>query len=338
MARIPINTGSQANDGTGDDLRSAFVSVNENFIELYAASPVSSQITIEGNEITTNVSNANLILSASGTGVIQIEGIQIRDNHIEGIRSNEDLFITPSGTGNIIAGALRINGTTISADDSTSIKINEILNVNTIASDDSSAILLDDDVNINGLLQVDAIDTNTIASNDSTSITINDSLVITGTTFAPTLDTNVISSGDSSAIQIQDSVNISGALTVAGGIAGLSVLNNSTQSDGTTSISSSTTTQVDSFDTATFRSAKYVISMSDTTNDRFEITEVIVTHGPSSDSTTAAFITSYGSVTNHTGPLSTFTADINDGNLRLLATNTSSDALVFKFVRTAINV
>ena len=62
MARIPINTGSQANDGTGDDLRSAFVSVNENFIELYAASPVSSQITIEGNEITTNVSNANLLM------------------------------------------------------------------------------------------------------------------------------------------------------------------------------------------------------------------------------------------------------------------------------------
>tara|TARA_Y100000114_G_scaffold85211_1_gene78737 strand:+ start:631 stop:1647 length:1017 start_codon:yes stop_codon:yes gene_type:complete len=338
MAQTTINVGSNANDGTGDDLRSAFIAVNDNFTELYAASPVTSQITIEGNEITTNVSNANLILGASGTGAIEIEGIQIRDNHIEGTRSNEDLIISASGTGNLIVGALRINGTTISADDSTSIKINETLNVNTITSDDSTAVLIDDDLNVLGSLQVDSIDTNTLTSTDSTSITINDSLVVAGTLFAPTLDTNVISSGDSTAIQIQDSVNISGALTVAGGIAGLSVLNNSTQSDGTTSISSSTTTEVDSFASATFRSAKYVISMSDTTNDRFEITEILVTHGPSADSTTEAFISSYGSVTNHTGPLSTFTADINDGNVRLLATNTSSDALVFKFVRTAINV
>ena len=54
MARININTGNNANDGTGDDLRSAFISVNANFTELYDASPISSQITIEGNKINTN--------------------------------------------------------------------------------------------------------------------------------------------------------------------------------------------------------------------------------------------------------------------------------------------
>ena len=133
MAKTTINVGSNANDGTGDDIRSAFISVNSNFTELYDASPITSSISFAGNTISTNVSNANLKLEASGSGSIELEGIQIRDNHIEGIRSNEDLIVSASGTGNIIIGAIRINGTTLSADDSSSIKINETLQVNTIS-------------------------------------------------------------------------------------------------------------------------------------------------------------------------------------------------------------
>ena len=62
MAQTTINVGSNANDGTGDDLRSAFIAVNANFTELYAASTVSHQLTFSGNEISTNSSNANLKL------------------------------------------------------------------------------------------------------------------------------------------------------------------------------------------------------------------------------------------------------------------------------------
>ena len=108
MAQTTINVGSNANDGTGDDLRSAFISVNANFTELYATSPATSQISLAGNTISTNASNANLKLIASGTGVIELEGIQIRDNHIEGIRSNEDINISASGTGNIVIGAVTV--------------------------------------------------------------------------------------------------------------------------------------------------------------------------------------------------------------------------------------
>ena len=118
MAQTVLNVGSNANDGTGDTLRSAMISINANFTELYAASPVGSQISLSGNEISSNSSNANLKLTASGTGVIELEGIQIRDNHIEGTRSNEDLHITPAGTGNLLLGAIRVNGTTLSSDDS----------------------------------------------------------------------------------------------------------------------------------------------------------------------------------------------------------------------------
>ena len=168
MAQTVLNVGSNANDGTGDTLRSAMISINSMMTELYAASPVSSQITLSGNSISTNQSNANLKLLANGTGVIELEGIQIRDNHIEGTRSNEDLFVSASGTGNIVIGAIRINGTTISSDDSTAIKINEILHVNKLKSDDSSAVTVDDGLLVTGTLQANTIDTNSISSADST--------------------------------------------------------------------------------------------------------------------------------------------------------------------------
>jgi len=99
MAQQTINIGSTANDGTGDPLRTAFDKINDNFNELYGASPFGQQITIAGNEISSNVSNANLKLTASGTGAIEMEAIQISDNKIQGTRSNEDIAIEPSGTG-----------------------------------------------------------------------------------------------------------------------------------------------------------------------------------------------------------------------------------------------
>ena len=173
MARQNINIGTVANDGTGDDLRVAMQKVNDNFTELYNASPVTAQITISGNQISSNATNANLKLTASGTGVIEFEGIQIRDNHIEATRSNDDLVLSASGTGDIIAGAVRIHGTTISSDDSTKITINEdvdvtgTINVSTIA-------------NGSGSVEIISIDTNNISSTDSTVINVNDGLLVTG--------------------------------------------------------------------------------------------------------------------------------------------------------------
>jgi hypothetical protein len=122
MAKQPINIGSSANDGTGDPLRTAFDKINDNFDELYGASPFGQQITIAGNKITSNISNANLVLEASGTGAIEMEGIQIRDNHIEGVRSNEDLYIDASGTGAIQLTNLKLTtGATVTGIDNGSL-------------------------------------------------------------------------------------------------------------------------------------------------------------------------------------------------------------------------
>jgi len=332
MARINIDTGNNANDGTGDDLRSAFISVNTNFTELYEASPITSQISLAGNIISTNTSNANLKLIASGTGVVELEGIQFRDNNIEGIRSNEDLVISASGTGNIIVGAIRINGTTLSADDSSSIKINETLQVNTISSDDSSAVLVSDNLNISGTLSVDTIDTNTISSNDSTAIQISDALNVSGTLSANTIDTNVISSTDSSAVTISDNLQVNGTLT-ATSISGLTVLNNSTQSDGTITHSGSSGQQpLDSFVHATYRSAKYQVSITDATNSRYALDEIYVTHNG-----TTAFISTTG-VSSTGSSLATYSADISGSNLRILIIPVSNNSVTYKFVKTLIKV
>ena len=332
MAKATINVGSNANDGTGDDLRSAFISVNANFTELYAASPVTSSISLAGNTISTNASNANLKLIASGTGVIELEGIQIRDNHIEGIRSNEDLVISASGTGNIRIGSLRLNGTTISSDDSSSVRINETLHVNTIASDDSTAVTIDDGLLVTGTLQANVIDTNSISSQDSTAIQIDDALNVSGTLSADIIDTNVISSTDSSAVTISDNLQVNGTLT-ATSITGLTVLNNSTQSDGTVTHAGSSGQQpLDSFAHATYRSAKYQVSITDATESRYALDEIYVTHNG-----TTAYISTTG-VSSTGSSLATYSADISGSNLRILIVPNTSDSVTYKFVKTLINV
>ena len=294
MAQTTIDVGSNANDGTGDDLRSAFISVNANFTELYAASPATSQISLAGNTISTNASNANLKLLASGTGVIELEGIQIRDNHIEGIRSNEDINISASGTGNIVIGAVTVT--------------------------------------TGGVLQATTIDTNSISSADSTAIQINDALNISGTLSANIIDTNVISSTDSSAVTISDNLQVNGTLT-ATSISGLTVLNNSTQSDGTVTHSGSSGQQpLDSFVHATYRSAKYQVSITDATNSRYALDEIYVTHNG-----TTAFISTTG-VSSTGSSLATYSADISGSNVRILIVPISSDSVTYKFVRTVINV
>ena len=71
MAQQIIDTGANANDGTGEPLRNAFTAVNENFTEIYTAGPVGSNIRIIKNEIVTTDNNQNIILKPAGIGVIQ---------------------------------------------------------------------------------------------------------------------------------------------------------------------------------------------------------------------------------------------------------------------------
>ncbi len=126
MAQQTLNIGSNANDGTGDNLRAAMVKVNENFSEIYSAPGITTDtITFVGNEISAVRSNDDLVFKPAGTGAVSFPAIKIDDNNIIGTRSNEDINLVPSGTGSVVFGAIKIQGTSLSSDDSTTININD---------------------------------------------------------------------------------------------------------------------------------------------------------------------------------------------------------------------
>ena len=89
-------------------------------------------------------------------------------------------------------------------------------------------------------------------------------------------------------------------------------------------------TSIDSFSASTYRSAKYQVQI--TRGSEYQVTEISIVHDDSD-----SFGTEYATI--KTGEtLSTFSTDISGGNVRLLATPSSSSSTVFKFTKTAIVV
>ena len=459
MAQQTLNIGSNANDGTGDNLRSAMTKVNTMFTELYLSPLSGGDLSFAGNEISATRSNEDLVFKPSGTGSISFPAIRINDNNIEGTRSNENINLLPNGTGSVVFGAIKFRGTTLSSDDSTIININDglvvdgTLNVsgastltgavnlsstlqvpsglttlstltvtsttnltttnidnltlqdNTISSSSNADINLtpggtgsvvignltvDSNINItdneiktttsNSDLVIEPAGTGqvVIAKADINSGTIDNTVIGATTPLAGsfttlnttagltidgvTIDDNTISTNASNA-NLELAGNGTGTVTISGfgfptsdgtsnqvlktdgsgnlgfvTLSSPSTLNHSEIGDNTATVATSATSLVDSWSSATYRSAKYYISISDATNSRFEIVEASVIHGPSADSTIEAYITVFGNTGSYSAPLCTFTADIDDGNVRLLATNITNNSCVFKFQRTLIDL
>jgi len=323
MARISLNVGSNANDGTGDTIRSAMQNVNTMFTELYESPLFSGNITVSGNNISANRSNDDLVLAPSGTGSVTAtkilidDNIQITDNEIATTQSNSDLVLSASGTGSVVVANADINGGAIDG---------TVIGANSAAAATFTTLTVNSSLAIDGVTITD----NTVSTNQSNAdleLTGNGSGTVSLSGFKfPTSD------GTANQFLKTDGNGQLGFATAS------ATLNHSDINDNTTTVASSASTQIDSFSTATYRSAKYFISITDATNSRFEIVEANLIHGPSADSTTEAYLTVFGSTTSHTEPLCTFTADINDGNVRLLATNITSDSTVFKFQRTLIDL
>jgi hypothetical protein len=322
MAQITLNVGSNANDGTGDTLRTAMQNVNTMFTEVYGSDLFNEGITISGNNISADRTNDDLVLRPSGTGTVAIadltvdSNINLTDNEIKTTVSNSDLVLSASGTGNVVLAKADINGGTVD---------NTVIGGTTPAAGTFTTITANTSATIDGVI----ISDNTITS------TSNADLELTGEgTGTVTVNGLSMPTSDGTANQLLKTDG-SGNLGFATASATLS---HSDINDNTTTVASSATSVIDTFASGTYRSAKYFISISDTTNSRFEIVEANVIHGPSSDSTIEAFLTVFGSTTNHTTQLATFTVDVLNGNIRLLATNISSDSTVFKFQRTLIDL
>ena len=164
MAQTIINVGVTANDGSGDAIRQAGIHINNNFTEVYDFAPVKSDIRFTGNVISTQSSNADIDISASGAGIIQLgAGIQINDNNIKAIRSNDNINIIPNGTGNLNIAGLAISGNNISA---------------TRSNDDIRFSPAGTGKVIFGSIKIEGT---TLSSDDSSTININDNLLVDGT-------------------------------------------------------------------------------------------------------------------------------------------------------------
>ena len=233
MARQEINIGSNANDGTGDPLRTAFDKINDNIGEIYTnlGGDSLSNLGHTGNTLQSLDTNGNIVLSPNGTGTVELPAISFNDNNITGSRSNENLNISASGTGNVnVASAMTTIGQTITGNitvtgnetitGNVTITGNETItgNVTVTGATDVDNIKLDGNTisttNTNGDLTLSPNGTGAITLGavkiNGTTISSDDSSVIK---IAEELNVNTISSDDSTAIQVNDTINVSGNIT-----------------------------------------------------------------------------------------------------------------------------
>ena len=157
MTQEIINIGANANDGSGDTIRNAGRKINANFDEIYAQPIQAADIKFRGNNITSESSNADIVLKPAGTGNIVFPSLTIEDNNIKLTRSNDDLKIIANGSGKVVIDGIGFAGTSIVATDSSTVNINENLVVD--GTINTGAATLDSAVTINSTLGVDGVST-----------------------------------------------------------------------------------------------------------------------------------------------------------------------------------
>lgn len=98
-------------------------------------------------------------------------------------------------------------------------------------------------------------------------------------------------------------------------------------SETVTSVSSTSQVAIASVPTSDYRSARFYIQVSNTTDGEHQVSEAIAVHNGST-----AAISSVTSAHTAVSAEATFTADVSGGNMRLLATPATSDNITFKVI------
>ena len=326
--------------------------------------------TLAGSQTLTNKTLTNPILSPTATTAGKVEFLEGTDNGTNkatliGPASTADVTITlPAATDTLVGKATTDTFTNKSIDfDNNTITNIEVDNLKsgvldtdissvagtdtTLASAKAIKAYVDAQVTLqdldvqgdSGTIDIDldsetldiAGGTNITTAGAGTTLTVNLDTALTGLTSVAvdniTISDNIITTNASNA-NLELSANGTGVVKIDGGIE----IGDANMSFGTATTSSSGAANMDTFTAATFRSAKYQVSIVDSTNTRFGIYEVFVTHDGSS-----AYINAQG--ISDTGlDLATFSADIDSGSVRVRVVPISDASTVFKFVRTVFAV
>ena len=160
----------------------------------------STVATLTGSQTLTNKN----LTAPTITGTATIDNLTFNDNII-GSASNANISLQPGGTGNIVAGAITINGTTLSSDDSTKITLAEAVDITGAVGITSGTIT--------GITDITVADGGTGAS------TLTDNSVLTGTGTSPvTAESNLTFNGSTLAV--------TGALTATTNITATGTIGN----------------------------------------------------------------------------------------------------------------
>ena len=265
-------------------------------------------------------------------------------NSITSNGSNADISIQPSGTGDVLLSALRVNGTTLDSSDSSKITLAEAVDITGAVTITSGTITGITDLAVaDGGTGASSLTDNAVLTGTGTSaITAESNLSFNGSTLAVT--GNITATGTSTIDNLTFNDNIIGSssnadITLTPGGTGNVVLSSSLDfgsavlSNGTATHAGSSGQQpLDEFAHGTYRSAKYVVSITDATNTKYEMVELYITHDGSN-----AYISSQG-VNSSTGGLAEFAADISGTNLRVLIIPSTAESVTYKYLRTLIVV
>jgi len=279
------------------------------------------------DNIISSSSNADINLTPGGTGVVNVSNltidssINLTDNVIKVTRSNDNFLLNANGTGSVQVSKIDLNEGTID---------NTVIGATTPAAGTLTTIsITEPTISADGVTITD----NTVKANRS-----NDNVE-----FAASGTGNVIIDGlkfpnaDGSANQVFKTDGSGNMSYFTSPI--LFDVSNLTDGTATVSGGSSASQVIDSFSVSTFRSAKYILQISDATADRYRIIEANVTHNGSQ-----AFISVFSGVDNGASDGSSvydtldLSVDTNAGNLRLLGTVNNTNNQVVKFIRRPLKV
>lgn len=123
MSQQVINVGASANDGTGDNLRAAFTKCNNNFTELYGGTVLADtspqlggNLDVNGFDIISTVGDINIIPNV-GSNLVLSE-LSLQGTVLTTVYSGADISLTTTGSGYINVNKInatggKIDGTTI---------------------------------------------------------------------------------------------------------------------------------------------------------------------------------------------------------------------------------